>query len=108
MKSDIEIAQEAVLEPIVNVAAGIGATDDDIELYGASPYAVYEAPIPFSLNVGAKYNAKINGLIQAFLDVKSASAVTLTAPGLNMTVNGFNDVGATCYELAWRSNRIFV
>ena len=34
MKSDIEIAQEAVLEPIVNVAAGIGATDDDIELYG--------------------------------------------------------------------------
>ena len=27
---------------------------------------------------------------------------------LNMTVNGFNDVGATCYELAWRSNRIFV
>ena len=27
---------------------------------------------------------------------------------LNMTVNDFNDVGATCYELAWRSNRIFV
>lgn len=27
---------------------------------------------------------------------------------LNMTVDGFNNVGATCYELAWRSNRIFV
>ena len=27
---------------------------------------------------------------------------------LNMTVDGFNEVGATCYELAWRSNRIFV
>ena len=34
MKSDIEIAQEAVLEPIVKVAERIGATGDDIELYG--------------------------------------------------------------------------
>lgn len=34
MKSDIEIAQEAVLNPIVDVARSIGATEDDIELYG--------------------------------------------------------------------------
>ncbi len=27
---------------------------------------------------------------------------------LNMTVDGFNELGATCYELAWKSNRIFV
>lgn len=27
---------------------------------------------------------------------------------LNMTVDRFNEIGATCYELAWRSNRIFV
>ncbi len=34
MKSDIEIAQEAKLEPITEVAATIGISPDDIELYG--------------------------------------------------------------------------
>ena len=34
MKSDIEIAQEAVLEPIRNIAAGIGIDEDNIEFYG--------------------------------------------------------------------------
>ena len=61
---------------------------DDIEIYGASPYAVYEAPVPFTLNNGAMYNAKINDSIQAFLDVKSETAVTLRAPGLGMSLNG--------------------
>ncbi len=34
MKTDIEIAREAVLEPIVKVAERLGVTEDDIELYG--------------------------------------------------------------------------
>ena len=34
MKSDIEIAQEALLEPITSVAAGLGIDLDDLELYG--------------------------------------------------------------------------
>ena len=34
MKSDIEIAQEAVMLPIKEVAQNIGLTEDDIELYG--------------------------------------------------------------------------
>lgn len=34
MKTDIEIAQDAVMEPITKVAASIGLTEDDIELYG--------------------------------------------------------------------------
>ncbi len=34
MKSDIEIAQEAVMEPITKVAESIGLSDDDIECYG--------------------------------------------------------------------------
>ena len=34
VKTDIEIAQEAVLEPIVNVAKGIGIEEADLELYG--------------------------------------------------------------------------
>ncbi len=42
MKTDIEIAQEAVLEPIVSVAEKCGIAADDLELYG-------------------KYKAKISG-----------------------------------------------
>jgi len=34
MKTDIQIAQEAVLEPILNVAERIGLKSDDLELYG--------------------------------------------------------------------------
>jgi len=34
MKTDIEIAQEAILEPIVKVVEKIGISEDDIELYG--------------------------------------------------------------------------
>ena len=34
MKTDIEIAQEAVMEPITEVAARLGIDADDLELYG--------------------------------------------------------------------------
>ena len=34
MKSDIQIAQEAKMEPIVKIAEKINLTEDDIELYG--------------------------------------------------------------------------
>lgn len=34
MKTDIEIAQEAVMEPIVNVAEKLGVSENDLELYG--------------------------------------------------------------------------
>ncbi len=34
MKTDIEIAQETVMEPIVKVAERIGLQEDDLELYG--------------------------------------------------------------------------
>lgn len=34
MKTDIEIAQEAVMKPIKEVAAALGMTEDDLELYG--------------------------------------------------------------------------
>lgn len=34
MKTDIEIAQEAVMEPIERVAAGLGIEPEELELYG--------------------------------------------------------------------------
>ena len=34
MKTDIQIAQEATMEPIKNVAASIGIEEEDLEFYG--------------------------------------------------------------------------
>ena len=34
MKSDIEIAQEAKMEPIIKIAERLNLNEDDIELYG--------------------------------------------------------------------------
>ena len=34
MKSDIEIAQGAVMQPITKIAEKLGLSDDDIDLYG--------------------------------------------------------------------------
>ncbi len=34
MKSDIEIAQEATMQPITKIASKLGLTEDEIDLYG--------------------------------------------------------------------------
>ncbi len=34
MKTDLEIAQEAVMEPVDRIAAGLGMEEEDLELYG--------------------------------------------------------------------------
>ena len=54
MKSDIQIAQEAKLEPIVNIAKKINLSEDDIELYGK-----YKCKI--SLDTLHKNSAKKDG-----------------------------------------------
>ncbi|NLK94594.1 MAG: formate--tetrahydrofolate ligase [Clostridiales bacterium] len=54
MKSDIQIAQEAKMEPIVKIAEKINLTEDDIELYGK-----YKCKI--SLDVLKKNINKENG-----------------------------------------------
>ena len=51
MKSDIQIAQEATMQPIKEVAASIGITEDDIELYGK-----YKAKISDELIEQSKNN----------------------------------------------------
>ena len=54
MKSDIQIAQEAKMEPIVKIAEKLDLHDDDIELYGK-----YKCKI--SLDVMDKYKEKKDG-----------------------------------------------
>lgn len=61
MKTDIEIAQEAVMEPIKNVAARCGISEDDLELYG-------------------KYKAKISDeYINSVKDNKDGKLILVTA-----------------------------
>ena len=60
-KSDIEIAQEAKLEHIKDVAAKLGLTEDDLEYYG-------------------KYKAKIDyNLLERYKDKKDAKLILTTA-----------------------------
>lgn len=63
---------------------------DDVEVYGANPYAVYEAPpANVQLPAGLTFNAKVlGGLVNAHLRVNSDNTVSLTAPAVNMAVNG--------------------
>jgi len=51
MKSDIEIAQQAVMKPIIHIAEKLGLTDDDIELYGK-----YKGKISSQTLTGLKKN----------------------------------------------------
>lgn len=61
MKTDIQIAQEAVMEPIVNVAKGLLIDADDLELYG-------------------KYKAKIsNEYIEKIEKNKNGKLILVTA-----------------------------
>lgn len=61
MKTDIEIAQEAQMKPIKEVAASLGITEDDLELYG-------------------KYKAKLSGeLMDRVKGNKDGKLVLVTA-----------------------------
>ena len=51
MLTDIEIAQQAEMEPIKNVAAKLGMSEDDIEMYGK-----YKAKISDEYMQSVKYN----------------------------------------------------
>ena len=59
--SDIEIAQEAKMQPIVEVAAGLGLTEDDLDLYG-------------------KYKAKVHlDVLDTFPDTGQGKYIDVTA-----------------------------
>ena len=74
MKSDVEIAQEAKMKPIAQVAAELGLTDDDLELYGK-----YKAKV--SLAVWDKLKGRPDG------KVVLVSAITPTPAGEGKTTN---------------------
>lgn len=78
MKSDVEIAQEGVMRPIIQIAADLGLSEDDIEQYGK-----YKAKI--SLAVWDKIKQRPDGklvLVSAINPTAAGEGKTTTTVGL--------------------------
>jgi formate--tetrahydrofolate ligase len=78
VKSDIEIAQEAELEPIVNIAGKLGLGEGDIDHYGK-----YKAKVDY--NLLKKYRDKPDGkliLVTAINPTPAGEGKTTTTIGL--------------------------
>jgi len=86
MKTDVQIAQEAKMLPIVEIGKKIGLSEDDLELYGK-----YKAKI--SLETYEKLANKENGkliLVTAINPTAAGEGKTTTNVGLSM---GLNKIG---------------
>ena len=86
MKTDIQIAQEAVMEPIKEVAARIGINEDDLELYGK-----YKAKLSDELINRTKNNK--NGkliLVTAINPTPAGEGKTTTSVGLGQAFGKLN------------------
>lgn len=82
MKTDIEIAQEAVMEPITNVAAGIGIDADDLELYGKYKAKLSEE---FLEKIQARPNGKLI-LVTAINPTPAGEGKTTVTVGLGQAM----------------------
>lgn len=83
MKSDIEIAQETQMRPIVDVAASLGLYDDDIELFGK-----YKAKV--ALPVWERLKDRPSGklvLVTAITPTPAGEGKTTTTVGLGQALN---------------------
>lgn len=86
MKTDIQIAQEAKMRPILEIGKQIGLEEDDLELYGK-----YKAKI--SLDVYKRLEDKADGkliLVTAINPTAAGEGKTTTNVGLSM---GLNKIG---------------
>jgi formate--tetrahydrofolate ligase len=83
MKSDLEIAQEATLQPISAIASGLGLEEDEVELYGK-----YKAKI--SLDVLDRLKDKPDGkliVVTGMTPTPLGEGKTLTTVGLSQALN---------------------
>lgn len=86
MKTDIQIAQEATMKPIVEVAQQLGIKEDDLELYGK-----YKAKVSMDLlnSLEGKEDGKLV-LVTAINPTAAGEGKTTTNIGLSM---GLNKIG---------------
>ncbi|BDD05061.1 formate--tetrahydrofolate ligase [Aureibacter tunicatorum] len=85
MKTDIEIAREAHLEPIQTIADNIGINANDV-----IPYGHHIAKTPLSLIDEEKVKNSNLILVTAITPTKSGNGKTMTSVGLSL---GLNQVG---------------
>lgn len=82
MKKDIEIAQEAQIKPIAEIASILGISQDDLEMYGK-----YKAKIPLKyIDQEQAKNAKLV-LVTAITPTPSGEGKTTTSIGLAQALN---------------------
>lgn len=82
MKTDIEIAQSATLEPIVDIAKKLNISADQLELYGK-----YKAKLPLSLIDEDRVKRSKLILVSAISPTPAGEGKTTTSIGLAMALN---------------------
>lgn len=82
MKQDIEIAQEATMRPIVEVAASLGIPPDELELYGK-----YKAKIPLHFIDEKRIKKGKLILVTAITPTPAGEGKTTTSIGLAQALN---------------------
>ncbi|MBN2862800.1 MAG: formate--tetrahydrofolate ligase [Bacteroidales bacterium] len=82
MKQDIEIAQEAKIRPIVEIADKLGILRDDLETYGK-----YKAKIPLKYIDKEKIEKSILILVTAITPTPAGEGKTTTSIGLAQALN---------------------
>jgi formate--tetrahydrofolate ligase len=82
MKSDIEIAQAAKIQPIVEIADILGIKRDDLELYGK-----YKAKVPLSYIDEEKIKKSKLILVTAITPTPAGEGKTTTSIGLAQALN---------------------
>lgn len=82
MKTDIEIAQQVLIKPIVEIAEKIGINPDELELYGK-----YKAKIPISLIDGERIKKAKLILVTAITPTPAGEGKTTTSIGLAQALN---------------------
>ena len=90
MKSDIEIAQEAKMKPIADIAAGLGLVDEDV-----IPYGRYKAKIDHRLIHNAKKQGKLI-LVTAISPTPAGEGKTTTSVGLADAMNALGKKTMLC------------
>ena len=85
MKTDIEIAREAKLNKIAEIASGLGIKDDDL-----IPYGKYIAKIPYTLINEEKVKKNNLILVTAITPTKAGIGKTTVSIGLAL---GMNKIG---------------
>ena len=88
MKTDIEIAQEATMKPITQIAAQLGLADEDV-----IPYGRYKAKINHRLIHNAKKQGKLI-LVTAISPTPAGEGKTTTSVGL---ADGLNKIGKRAF-----------